>query len=276
MVLHVIECCIVYCWICPHHFIYCPVPSHSSFSTSCTKTLSWFSTWLIVACPHHFIPIHLITPISCVPGSFQSNRYHRRANHGSMPTRHIRYGTARRVLIRYHSRIPTHEITTPYAAAPTHHLPLSCPGLPRRYSILLVYLPIDLLLPLTLSIVHHHGLSRYVGDMRAAEVRFLTRVKILTLVQNLDPGHFFDPGQIFDPGQNVPCVEKRYMISATNRWSICRFETQRMLRVPTGSYQGQKTRSSTILLAWMMRPLCSLKEFGGYLPSASRTGLELY
>ena len=81
----------------------------------------------------------------------------------------------------------------------------------------------------------------------AAEVRFLTRVKILTLVQNLDPGHFFDPGQIFDPGQNVPCVEKRYMISATNRWSICRFETQRMLRVPTGSYQGQKTRSSTIL-----------------------------
>ena len=51
-------------------------------------------------------------------------------------------------------------------------------------------------------------------ECRRGEI--LTRVKILTLVQIFDPGHFSDPGQNFDPGQKVPCVEKRYMISATN------------------------------------------------------------
>jgi len=111
MVLHVIECCIVYCWICPHHFIYCPVPSHSSFSTSCTKTLSWFSTWLIVACPHHFIPIHLSTPISCVPGSFQSNRWH-----GSMPTRHTIQGYQH---IRSLRHTPQHRLHAPITSFPS-------------------------------------------------------------------------------------------------------------------------------------------------------------
>ena len=85
---------------------------------------------------------------------------------GQTITRHIRNG--QESTERYQCRpVKDTNMKVIGVRRSTEHsrLPSSCPGLPRRYSILLVYLPIDLLLPLTLSIVHHHGLSRYVGDM---------------------------------------------------------------------------------------------------------------
>ena len=63
----------------------------------------------------------------------------------------------------------------------------------------------------------HHRYRVHLQKDSCRRDEILTRVKILTLVQIFDPGHFFDPGQIFEPGQNVPCFEKRYMISAKNR-----------------------------------------------------------
>ena len=57
--------CVPHCQICPYHFILLLILwAHSSvYSTSL------FSTWLIVACPHQFIPIHMSTFLLSSPSA---------------------------------------------------------------------------------------------------------------------------------------------------------------------------------------------------------------